>query len=187
MSFLPLTRSASFTDYPSCASMADWQQRLAENAYDQWCGAPFIEPAGLVLCLNWGAAHFCAPGPLPHYYAYSDPDRVDEPISVLYALSVLDRVDAPRHFLRRQATRLLPGGLIVCTFAAWDATGEDCAVGHELRHRIYDQGSWGSLIQAVRGGGLLPFGGVDLRYRGHTLGDHTLASLVLMKGTTPCQ
>lgn len=184
---LALTRTASLIDYPSCASMSDWQQRLAEHAYDQWCGAPFIEARGLVLCLNWGAAHFCAPGPLPHYYAYSDPDRIDEPISVLYALSVLDRVDAPFRFLRRQAIRLLPGGLLVCTFAAWDAEGDDCAVGHELCHRIYDRYSWGRLLHEARSLDLQPFGGVDMRYHGHTMGDHTLASLVLLKGLPPCQ
>ena len=60
------------------------------------------------------------------------------------------------------------------------------AIGHELRSRIYDRESWATLLhEARRCLGLAPFGGVDLRYRGDALGDHTLASLVWTKNGRP--
>jgi len=180
MSAAPLTRTCSLDDFPACDSVAVWQQSLAIDAYQRWeSGETTVE--GDVLCYNRGAAHFRAPGVNPIYCTDTDPKWEAVSCSAVFALSVLDRVKWPMRFLRRQATRLLPGGLIVCTFAAWDATGEDCAVGHELRQRIYNCYSWGRLLQEVKSVGLQPFGDVDLRYRGHTLGDHTLATLVMMK------
>lgn len=176
---LPLTRACSLDDFSDCDSVAVWQQAHAVDAYRRWAGARTASP---VLCYNWGAAHFRAPGASPIYHAYLDPAR-DGPtvLAAVFALSVLDRIAAPMRFLRSTMCRLQPGGLLVCTFSAWDSTGQDCASGCTLRHRIYDRGSWGKLLYEVRGLGLQPFGGVDLRYRGHTLGDHTLATLVVTK------
>lgn len=178
---LPLTRSASLDDFPACPSAALWQQVHAIDAYQRWTGGPYKEPPGRVLCLNWGAAQFHAPGLDPVYRYHNDPESTIDKLAAVFALSVLDRVDAPLRFLRQTAERLLPGGLIICTYAAWDATGRDCAVGHELRKRIYDRESWRKLLHDVRGLGLEPFGGVDLRHRGNVFGDHTLASLVIRK------
>lgn len=179
-----LTRSASLDDYEDCISVADWQQRLAIDAYWRWRERTSLY--GAVLCLNWGAASFRAPGAAPIYRGYREgPDLTDppEPLAALFALSVLDRIARPLRLLHFYADRLEPGGLIVCTFAAWNATGEDCAVGCELRSRIYDRESWGTLLHESKRIGLEPLGGVDLRYRGDTLGDHTLASLVMVKGS----
>lgn len=177
----PLTRTASLADFADCDSMAVWQQCLAVDAYQRWKGQR--EPRGLVLCFNWGAAHFRSPGVDPIYRSHGDPiPREDDPLSAVFALSVLDRVDMPIRFLRAHADRLLPGGLLVCTFAAWDADGEDCAIGYELRKRIYDRDSWRKLLHEAKRLKLTPFGGVDLHYRGDTLGDHTLATLVVTKG-----
>lgn len=181
MASLPLTRTACLDDYQDCVSVAVWQQCHAIEAYQAWLGAPFVGPAGEILCYNWGAAYFRAPGPTPIYRGFRDPDDVTAPLSAIFALSVLDRVDAPRFFLHTVARRLLPEGLLVCTFAAWNATGEDCAIGHELRQRIYDRQAWAELIRDMKRAGLQPFGGVDLRYRGDTLGDHTLGVLTLKK------
>ena len=181
MATLPLTRTASLIDYTDCDSMAVWQQCLAVDAYQRWLGDAHAPTTSEVLCLNWGAARFRAPGGAPRYRSFSDPELSLDVLSAIFALSVLDRVAAPLRFLRHQANRLMVGGLIVCTFAAWDATGEDCAVGHELRHRIYDRASWRKLVVEIKLIGLQPFGGVDLRYHGHTLGDHTLATLVAIK------
>src|SRR3990167_9727757 len=71
MTPLPLTRTAYLADY-ACASVAEWQQCFVEEAYAQWCGAPFIEAAGAILCCNWGAAAFRAHGPSPIYRTYID-------------------------------------------------------------------------------------------------------------------
>lgn len=182
MAELPLTRTAAFIDFRDCDSVAMWQQCVAIEAWQRWAGAPAATPDwGGVLCYNWGAAHFRAPGENPCYRSFGDPEPSLAMLSAIFALSVLDRVAAPLRFLRHTASRLQSGGLLVCTFAAWDATGEDCAVGHELRHRIYDRASWRKLVVEIKLIGLQPFGGVDLRYHGHTLGDHTLATLVAIK------
>lgn len=181
MTPLPLTRTACLADYPDCPSVAVWQQCHALDAYQRWGGPPAGDGPTAVCCYNWGAAHFRAPGRSPDYHDYRDPGDLATPCAAVFALSVLDRVDSPVRFLRQQADRVIGGGLIVCTFAAWDATGEDCAVGHELRHRIYDWAAWRKLLQEVRHLQLQPFGGVDLRCRGHLLGDHTLATLVVVK------
>ena len=180
MASLPLTRAASLPDYEDCDSVAVWQQCLAIDAYHRWHRDSPTYLCDDVLCYNWGAARFRAPGANPRYRSFGDPE-LSLDVSAVFALSVLDRVEAPLRFLRHQVDRLMIGGLIVCTFAAWDATGEDCAVGHELRHRIYDRESWRKLVHEAKSLGLQPFGGVDLRYHGHALGDHTLATLVATK------
>jgi hypothetical protein len=178
MDRLPLTRTACLTDYPDCISVGQWQQQLAIDAYQRWGGDPTEPPA---LCLNWGAASFRAPGPDPVYIGYHDALPEQGPYSSLFALSVLDRVQEPIRFLHQQIGRLLPGSLVVCTFAIWDALGDDSALGCEMRHRIYDWHSWQRLVRRLTQLGLQPFGGVDFRYHGDTLGDHTLASMTLMK------
>lgn len=180
---LPLTRTAAFVDFRDCDSVAVWQQCLAIEAYQRWGRLPAQTPDyGEILCYNWGAAHFRAPGLAPIYLGYGDTGIEPDCLSAVFALSVLDRVDAPLRFLRRVVNHLLPGGLVVCTFAAWDITGEDCAVGCKQRQRIYDHGSWRKLLHETRILGLASFGGVDLRYHGDTCGDHTLATLVATKG-----
>jgi len=178
---LPLTRTACLADYPDCVSVAGWQQCHAIEAYHHWSWDPATGPAGDVLCFNWGAAHFRAPGRAPCYLAYQEQEPCLDRYTAIFALSVLDRVPSPLRFLRSQAARLALGGLLVCTFAAWDATGQDCAVGCEMRRRIYDWTAWSKLVQEIKGLGLHPYGGVDLHYHGHTLGDHTLATLVAVK------
>jgi hypothetical protein len=181
---LPLTRTARLADFPGCCSPAEWQQRHALDAYDHWeVHRHHRDCLGPVLCYNWGAASFCAPGEDPIYRGYGDPDVpiYGLPLAVVIALSVLDRVDAPLRFLHGVTSQLQPGGLVVCTFAAWDASGEDCAVGHELRHRIYDRDACYKLLADIRKIDLQPFGGVDLRYRGDVLGDHTLVALTMIK------
>jgi SAM-dependent methyltransferase len=179
----PLTRAADLTDYPACLSVARWQQRLGQEAYDRWApAAPHAPPA--VFCFNWGAAAFRAPGRDPIYRSHGDPlPREADALGAVYALSVLDRLDAPVRFLRAYARHLVPGGLLVCTFALWNATGEDCALGHELRRRIYDQHTWKRLVTDAKSLGFAPLGGVDFRYHGDLLGDHTLASLVVIRET----
>jgi SAM-dependent methyltransferase len=185
MAPLALNKTAALPDFRGCCSVADWQQCLAEAAYKEWVTqAPplYQQPLG-ALVYNWGAASFTAPrvwvdGPI-YTKGFGDaPTSYTAPLDAIYALSVLDRVEAPLRFLRHTIDLLRPGGLLVCTFAVWDADGYDCALGHELRARIYNRGSWKKLLEEVRLIDLQPFGGVDLRYHGDTLGDHTLATLV---------
>jgi hypothetical protein len=183
---LALTRTASLADFDRCDSVAVWQQCLAIDAYQRWLQHTPVTYLHGILCYNWGAAHFRAPGPHPIYREYGELYTEPDPLAAIFALSVLDRVIAPLRFLRHLAAQIQPDGLIVCTFAAWDAVGEDCAVGHELRQRIYDRDAWRKLLYDVKGLGLEAFGGVDYRYHGDTLGDHTLATLVVSKGRLPC-
>ena len=187
---LPLTRAVNLCDFEGiCHSAAAWQQAHAADAYARWRsnGAPRVRKTDRVVVLNWGAATFRAPEtimPVDYYDGAADHTIVwpDSSLAAIYLLSVIDRVDQPMIWLRHAGQALVPGGLIVATFALWDATGIDCAIGHELRKRIYDRASWRKLIYDVRGLGLQTFGGVDLRYPGDTLGDHTLAALTLTKG-----
>lgn len=184
---LALTRTCQLEDFPHCRSVADWQQQMAEAAYLRWSED---QPDAPILCVNWSHCVFHAPGPLgrqrEHQYGdlprlpYLDPAT---PISAVFALSVLDRIEAPIAFLRRQAENLLAGGLIFATFAYWDASGPDCAIGHEIRQRIYEQNTLTLLIGNLRKLNLHTYGGIDWRYHGHTLADHTLATLVLTKGS----
>lgn len=188
MTLQPLTRAAVLDDFPGVPSVHGWQQCHAIQSYTRWRNAkilPTLKNAGRAVVYNWGAASFNAPwSSLPFDYY----DRRDWPhflgdasTAVIYACSVLDRVEEPRRFLRQAYAALVTGGLLVATFALWDASGPDVAIGHELRSRIYDRLTWKKLIEEVRGIGYQTFGGVDLRYRGHTLDDHSLGSIVIVK------
>lgn len=181
---LALTRSCRFADFPGCRSVADWQQAIVHAAYDRWLSAPqrFVGTAH-ALCINWGGCAFEAPGDPIYRLGPDIGTRRGDRLSAIFALSVLDRVDMPMRFLKQQVERLLPGGLLVCTFACWDVEGPDCAIGKEIRRRIYNPDSWLLLVDNVRKLSLRTFGGIDWTYHGHTLGDHTLATLVLTKGT----
>jgi hypothetical protein len=188
---IALTRAATFDDFGGCPSVHAWQQGHAIQAYSHWRSAKVLrslKDAGRAVVYNWGAAAFQGPWSiLPTTYY----DRGDQPTALgdataaaIYACSVLDRIDEPRRFLRQAHAALVPGGLFVATFAIWDATGPDVAIGASLRRRIYDRLAWQKLIVEVRGLGYQTFGGVDLRYRGDTLDDHSLGSLVLIKELT---
>jgi hypothetical protein len=184
---LPLTRAANLVDFDGiCPSAGAWQQRHAVDAYGRWRlarVAPIGDRVATVIC-NWGAAGFWAPGSATLYtYDHTDWPHAfaDESCVTIYACSVLDRIDEPRRFLRQAYAALVQGGLLFATFALWDAHGPDVAIGHELRARIYDRLGWKRLIEEIREIGYATFGGVDLRYPGHTLTDHSLGSLVAIK------
>jgi hypothetical protein len=195
-----LTRTCRLEDFPGCRSVADWQQQIAEAAYARWRDAPHVETAteigwrlidAPILCVNWSHCAFRAPGPpsLQHHHQWGDlprPPYCDPSLALgaVFALSVLDRIEAPIAFLRRQAHSLRAGGLICCTFAYWDASGPDCAIGHEIRQRIYDANALNLLVGNLRKLDLHVYGGIDGHYHGHTLADHTLATLVLTKGAS---
>lgn len=190
MPSLPLTRAANLCDFDGvCPSVAAWQQQHARDAFTRWLADhPIPKPRApqRVCCTNWGAARFTAPSAvLPVDYQDHGHDVNGLPAqgyAAIYALSVLDRADMPVRVLRSYHTALAPHGLLVATFALWDATGPDCALGCELRRRIYDRLSWTRLIADSRALGFRLYGGVDLRYPGDALGDHTLAALTLVKG-----
>jgi len=136
-----------------------------------------------VLCLNWSGVDFRAPGPEALYYLtplLPEP-KVERALPAVFALSVLDQHKAPVSFLTYVAKRLRTQGLLFLTFAFWDAEGEDCAEGAGARARIYDMHSWKKLIAEARRAGFQTFGGMDWAYHGNKLGDHTLASLVLIR------
>ncbi len=184
---LPLTRACNLVDFDGiCHSVGVWQQRHAESVIDRWKAHDDLRGiGGFVTILNWGSWPFVAPavgGPA----TYSDapaPVLLADGHLIIYALSVLDRIAEPRSFLRQVHAALVPGGLFLATFAIWDAHGPDQAIGAGLRSRIFDRLRWKRLIDEVRGLGFRTFGGVDLRYPGDTLYDHSLGTLVCVKET----
>ena len=163
-------------------SPAEWQQHWGLEAYVQWTAGCSLPPvAGRALILNRGQAPFTAAAP-DVFYVEAWPTVAAGSLAAVFALQVLERVDSPTRFLRQVATALAPGGLLACTFASWDAEGEDCAVGHELRKRIYSPKAWRELVwEIMRKEGFSPLGPIDWSYKGHALGDHTIATAVVVK------
>jgi len=182
---MALSRTCALSDFADCLSVAAWQQALAAEAWAAWERQSHVRTRTPALCVNWSGCPFEAPGPTGAVYQYRH-QAVNgvkrERLPAMYGLSVLDHVEAPVKFLSDAATVLRPGGLLVVTYAFWDAEGPDLAEGAADRRRIYDATSQRKLIVEARRIGLAPFGGIDWAYHGDTLSDHTLASLVLMKG-----
>lgn len=193
MTTLALSRTCNLVDFPGCETVARWQELLAEVAWAQWQAEHHARVREGARCVNYSGIPFLAPGPeavyeyeSPHSHNGAGPPpvltQVDRQLAAIYALRVLDRIEAPGRFLTRAAQVLRPHGLLYLTFAFWNAEGEDLAEGHEHRRRIYDVHSWERLIRDGRKAGFAPFGGVDWSYHGHKLGrDYTLASLVLTR------
>lgn len=174
-----LSRTCRLDDFGGCRSAADWQQRLAHVAWSR-CRLS-RRPDASTLVLNRSGCPFTAPG-----VAIAVEWRLPETTgwAGVFALSVLDRIEEPMRFLRICADRLTSSGIVLCTFAAWNASGPDLAVGHELRKRIYsfEPRVMRRIIDALRADGLALLGPIDWTYHGDVLGDHTLASLVFTKG-----
>lgn len=193
---LTLTRTCKLADFPECSSAAMWQQYLTVHAYTQWAALRSTAPllTGVHALVNMSGVDHVLPIPFRDaactYHSARDfqDDRAigrspGRPLASVVALSVIDRIDAPFTFLRAVNGLLVPGGLLVLTFAYWDAEGSDIADGHELRRRIYTRDKWQDLLLGCKTIGLHAFGGIDWSYHGHTLRDHTLASLTLTKGS----
>jgi hypothetical protein len=186
---LALSRTCDLRDFASCATVAGWQQALAEASWQQWQEAQHVRTRAPSLCVNWSGCPFIAPGATAIYQERRKEPRTAQggngvPTSRLpavYGLSVLDRIDAPVRFLSESTAILRPTGLLFLTFAFWDAEGPDVAAGALDRRRIYDLTSVKKLLIEARRVGLIPFGGVDWTYHGDKLDDHTLASLVLVR------
>lgn len=184
-----LSRTCNLVDFPGCETVARWQELLAETAWAMWQTAHHARVREGSRCVNYSGIPFLAPGPEASYeYAPTSNGTgpylgaVDRQLAAIYALRVLDRIEAPGKFLTRAAQVLRPQGLLFLTFAFWNAEGPDEAEGHEYRLRIYDVHSWERLIRDGRKAGFQPFGGVDWNYHGNKLGrDYTLASLVLTR------
>ena len=188
MSLLALSRTCRLADFSSCPSPACWQQHLVNDAYQRWWPIPDSDLHAVHYLLNLSGVRF-VPTPevafaLHTFNTVAAFLREDPPeaLASVVALMVLDRIEAPLSFLKHVARDLLPGGLLVATVAYWDAEGTDIATGHEVRLRIYNRASWQKLLSMAEQCGLRPFGGIDWTYKGHALGDHTLASVVLTKG-----
>lgn len=169
-----LSRTCDLRDFPGCLTVAAWQQFLADEAWARWVEAQHVRTREGGLVVNYTNARFTAPGPTP----------TDDPVVIVpavYGLGVLDRAEAPVRFLTTASYRLRPSGLLVLTFAYWDAEGPDTALGHQDRKRIYSAHSYQRLIRDARRVGFENFGGIDWTYHGDVLTDHSLASLVLRK------
>lgn len=177
-----LSRTCNLADFDSCWSVAAWQQKLAEQAWQRWESELHIRTRAGGLCVNWSGCHFIAPGPEAtyHYPSEKETNHLEE-LPAIYGLGVLDRVQAPVRFLSKSVAMLRTRGLLVLTFAFWDAQGDDIAEGNAARRRIYDAHHLQKLIAEARRVGFQGFGGIDWAYRGDKLDDHSLASLVLTK------
>jgi hypothetical protein len=178
-----LSRTCRLEDFPGCETVAAWQQHLADCSWEVWTTLGRGNGKDVTVGINWSGCPFTTPGPCPRgpteHLLFDQP--LPRHIAAVFGLSVLDHIEAPAKFVQRAAERLCPQGLLFLTFAFWDAEGDDHAAGHEHRRRIYNNDLWKKLIAEARRAGLKPFGGMDWSYHGHKLGDHTLASLVLIK------
>jgi len=182
---LALSRTCDLRDFDRCLTVAVWQQRLALHAWLRWIEDTHIQTRMPSFVANWSGCPFAAPGPSAIYQLrHERVPKLPKRLSALFALTVLDHVEAPVGFLSEHVGRLRPNGLVFLTYAFWDAEGEDTAYGNHGRRRIYDAKSQTKLIAEARKLGLQPFGGLDWTYHGHTLDDHTLASLVLTRRDT---
>lgn len=178
---LALSRTCDLQhDFPGC-DLAGWQQAMANCAHAVWQAA-HPASAGIGWCCNCSGFPFSPPIPAVVTTDPYAPLPADDSLAAIFALSTLNYIEAPMGFLNGRGKCLVRGGLFFLTFRAWDAIGPDCAIDHAQRIRLYDLQSWRKLITEARRSGLRPFGGVDWRYHGHQLGDHTLATLVLLKG-----
>jgi hypothetical protein len=101
--------------------------------------------------------------------------------NVVLLLAALEHAVHPEQLLYGASTLLTPGGLLVLTMAFWNRCGEDTALYHERRQRIYCPKLVSALRQQAEALGLTPFGGVDPTWHGTQVHDHTLTSLVLQK------
>lgn len=174
-----LSRTCAFEDFPGCITVASWQQCLADHAWATWLAQasdPSPEPSVVV---NGSGVAFLAPGPPAIVVTPDGWPPVEAP--ALFALCVLDHIEAPGRFLLHAQDILQPRGLLFLTFAYWDAEGPDTAKGHDGRTRIYSAHSYQRLIRDARRLGFENFGGTDWRYHGNVLDDHSLASLVLQR------
>ena len=160
----------------------EWQQAWGEEVYRQWSdaeGRPSV--VGPAYSLNWGHTPFEAPSPdfIP-ISAWPALPRVG--LSAVWALMVVDRLISPRRWLRDVALHLQPGGLLACSFAYWSAEGEDTALGHEQRERIYNLASWRELVSVdLPQVGFARFGQVDWSWKGAACEDHTIATVVAVR------
>jgi hypothetical protein len=183
VTLLGLSRTCDLRDFPGVITVASWQQALADHAWAMWTEAEHLRTREPSLVHNWSGCAFLAPGPsaIYHYRGQRDNGREPEQVSAVFGLSVVDHTDAPVRFLTKAGTRLRRHGLLFLTMAFWNAQGEDVAKGHEYRARIYNAQSWKKLIREARYAGFDTFGGIDWRYHGNYLDDHSLASLVLTR------
>lgn len=177
-----LSRTCTLHDFPDCLTVANWQQRLAEVAWTVWLGTSAGDPLVFApsIVVNLSGVDFVAPGP-PTAIACTPEERPHVDAPALYALCVLDHIEAPGKFLSQAIEILQPQGLLFLTFAYWNAEGPDTASGAAGRRRIYSVLSYQKLIREARKLGFENFGGTDWAYHGSVLDDHTLASLVLRR------
>ena len=182
MAGLALSRTCCFADFPGCVTVAAWQQALADTAWLLWTSAHHIRTRSATLVVNYSDTPFIAPGPeAVYHYREWEPVVLPTELPAIFGLCVLDRIEAPVKFLLRASQLLRPEGLLFLTFTCWNSEGEDVAAGAASRRRIYSVHSCKKLVAEARRIGFQGFGGVDWAYHGHTLDDHSLASLVLTR------
>lgn len=173
-------------DFPGCETVAGWQQAMAACSWEVWLTLGHGTAKAKTISVNWSGVPFATPGPTPFDCQWTEaisfhqlPTRVPD-AAAIFALCVLDRIEAPVRFLAHASRYLRPHGLLFLTVRFWNAEGDDHAAGHESRRRIYNADLWKKLVDEARPE-FRPFGGMDWQYHGDKLGDHTLASLVLIK------
>lgn len=178
----PLPRRPVKPADPPAVSPAAWQQIWAEAAYAAWCGEGLAPPViGESGCLNLSDVPFRPPTADTVIYS-AWPALPPTGLAAIWALGWLDRVDAPIRWLRQAGLALAPGGLLACSFATWDAEGEDCAIGAARRKRIYSPLAWRELaLDHLPKLGFSLLGRADWRYQGHACGDHSMATIVAVR------
>jgi SAM-dependent methyltransferase len=104
----------------------------------------------------------------------------------IFSISVIEHVDDVTAFLEACARNLVHHGLLFLTMDAWDPPVDqehapDTAHFHWMRKRIFNPRTVGHLMDELQPLGFVPFGGVDLEYKGNTVYDYTFASLCMVK------
>lgn len=160
---------------------AAWEARWADAVYHRWAGDLRVPPvAGAQLSLNWSDHVVTCPGDVEARSVW--PPVPPLPLAVVWAWEVLERLPAPNRWLRQVSQALTPGGLLVCTMAAWHAEGPDVASGAAQRQRIYSMQTWRELAGATLPQlGLSLLGRPDWTYHGDVRGDHTVATVVAVR------
>jgi SAM-dependent methyltransferase len=113
-------------------------------------------------------------------------EHIGEAADAIFSLSVLEHVEDLEAHLDALTACLRSKGLLFITVDAWDPPVDaehapDKAHFHWMRKRIFNPKTIAGLMEALRLRGFMPFGGIDLEYKGNTVYDYTFASVAMLK------
>lgn len=192
--YAQLPEELTLVDRAGVPPLRRWEYALALHAIARWSDADplrhWSDPIYDVIGEDAQFAHLVAEQTgreteildVTHHGSLNGEVRGGRPLAdVITCLGIIEHIPEPESFLYHLSCLLAPGGLLVLTFAFWNRCGQDTAVGHEQRQRIYCPKLYSSLRSQADTLHLHAFGGVDPTWHGTQRLDHTVASLVLEK------